>query len=106
MLPGRPMKMSAEDCWEYALEITPSAAYLYRSTSQGPKQIGKYRPRAQAGAITVSVPSSVLRGTPRAWGYAALMLIPLDGNKYAAADTLSSSIYANTIYAVRPGEGD
>lgn len=106
MLPGRPMKMAAEDCWEYALEITPAAAYLYRSTSQGAKQIGKYKPRVQGGAITVSIPNSVLRGTPRSWGYAVLMMVPLESNRFAVADTLSSNTYASTIYAVRPGAGD
>ncbi len=105
MLPGRPMKMAVEDSWEYALEISPAATYLYRSTSMGPKLVGKYRARVSGGAITVSIPTSILGGTPASWGYAVLMMVPQDGSKYAVADTLGSKRYANTIYAVRPGQG-
>ena len=106
LLPGRPMKMAAEYCWEYALEISPTSVYLYRSGSLGAKQIGKYRARVVNGEITVSIPSTVLRGTPRSWGYAVLMMVPQDSNRYHVADTLSSNMYANTIYAVRPGIED
>ena len=106
MLPGRPMKIAAEDSWEYALEISPSAVYLYRSTSMGPKQIGKYRARVQGGAVTVTIPGTVLRGTPRKWGYAALMMVPQDGQKFSVADTLGSRTSGRSIYAVRPGEND
>ena len=106
LLPGRPMKMAAEYSWEYALEISPTSVYLYRSGSMGAKQIGKYRARVVNGEITVSIPNTVLRGTPRSWGYAVLMMVPQDSSRYHVADTLSSNMYANTIYAVRPGIED
>lgn len=106
MLPGRPMKLSAEDSWEYALEISPNAVYLYRSTSMGPKQLGKYRARVQGGAVTVTIPGTVLRGTPRKWGYVALMMVPQDSQRFSVADTLSSRTAGRSIYAVRPSESD
>ena len=105
-LPGRPMKIGAEDSWEYAMEISPSAVYLYRSTSMGPKQLGKYRARVQGGAITVTIPSTVLRGTPRKWGYVAFMLVPQDSGRFAIADTLGTRKSSKNIYAVRPSITD
>ncbi len=104
-LPGRPLRLFPENAWEYALEVSPEKAVLYKITPKGPAQAGTYQPKAENGAVTVRVPRSALRGSPLLWGYAALLLAPdaKDPKAFSIADYIADDISNGYIYAVRPG---
>jgi len=103
-LSGRPLRLFPENAWEYALEISPSKAALYKVTPRGPAQIGTFKPRVENGAVHVRVPSGLLRGDPRLWGYAALLLAPKGAEDFTLTDYIASDISGGYIYAVRPGK--
>ncbi len=102
-LAGRPLRPFPENAWEYALEITPYKASLYMATAKGPAVTASARPKAQDGAITVSVPRTALKGNPLLWGYSALMLEDAGPNNFSIADHIAADISNGYIYAVRPG---
>ncbi len=102
-LEGRPLKLFPENAWEYALEVSPAGATLYKATPRGAAKAGKFNTRVEAGWIQVLVPHSSLRGTPELWSYAALMLAPKDG-AYVITDYIADEISKGYIYAVRPGK--
>jgi|GEM_PF-879486 len=101
-LPGRPLKLSPENGWEYALEVDPSSASVYLSSSQGPLRYKVYRPRVQGDSIVVEIPRSVLKGTPKNWGYAVMMLAPKSDGGFELADSLCSDITRGYIYTIVP----
>ncbi len=101
LLDGRPFRMFPEDAWEYALEITPAKAVLYKATQKGPVAAGTFQPRAENGAVTLSVPRAALPGNPLLWGYAALLLAPKDETTFTLTDYIASEISNGYIYAVR-----
>ncbi len=103
-LEGRPLRLFPDSAWEYALEVTPSAATLYRITPKGPQPAGVFAPKAEGGAVTVRVPAAALRGNPMNWGYAALLLAPAEGGKFSLADHIADDVSNGYIYAVRPGK--
>ncbi|MCM2268343.1 MAG: hypothetical protein NDI60_11295 [Elusimicrobiales bacterium] len=102
-LEGRPLRLFPDNAWEYALEITPAKATLYAVTPKGPALAGSFQPKAEGGAVSVRVPRSVLKGNPRLWGYAALLLAPGEAKKFTITDYVAASISNGYIYAVRPG---
>lgn len=71
----------ARDAWEYALSISGSGAFLYRSRSGGSPVLAG-RPELSIdipkSEIRLSLPRSWLRGNPLRWGYivAAMVLDP------------------------------
>lgn len=103
-LEGRPLRLFPDSAWEYALEITPEKAVFYKATPRGPAQAGTFRPRAENGAVHVRVPRSLLPGNPMLWGYAALMLAPVDAKTFMLTDYIAAEISSGYIYAVRPGK--
>ncbi|OGR68055.1 MAG: hypothetical protein A2081_02840 [Elusimicrobia bacterium GWC2_61_19] len=102
-LEGRPLRLFPDNAWEYALEITPERAVLYNVTAKGPLPAGTFKPRTEGGAITVTVPRTVLKGNPLLWGYAALLLAPQDAKTFTITDYIAADISNGYIYAVRPG---
>lgn len=103
-LEGRPFRIYPENAWEYALEVTPAGASLYKITPRGQAPAGVFKARAKDGWISVSVPAAALTGNPSAWGYAALLLAPGAAGGYAVADYIAGDIANGYIYAVRPGK--
>lgn len=102
-LEGRPLRLFPENAWEYALEISPAGAALYKLTSRGPTKTADLRVTAEGGWIKVLVPPAAMRGTPALWSYAALLLAPAaDG--YAITDYIAEDVAKGYIYAVRPGK--
>jgi len=101
LLDGRPFRMFPEDAWEYALEITPANAVLYTATQKGPAAAGTFKPRAENGAVILSVPRATMIGNPLLWGYAALMLAPKGDNTFTVTDYIASDVSNGYIYAVR-----
>ncbi len=102
-LEGRPLRLFPDNAWEYALEISPGRAVLYKSTPRGPETAGTFVPRTEDGAVTVRVPRSALRGNPLLWGYAALLLAPRDAKNFAITDYIAAEVSNGYIYAARPG---
>ncbi|HAT72631.1 MAG TPA: hypothetical protein DCS63_07430 [Elusimicrobia bacterium] len=102
-LEGRPLRMFPDNAWEYALEITPDRAVLYNVTPKGPLPAGVFKPRAEGGAVTVSVPRTILKGNPLLWGYAALLLAAQDADNLIITDYIAADISNGYIYTVRPG---
>ena len=102
-LDGRPLRLFPDNAWEYALEVTPARAVLYAVTPKGSVNAGTFQPKAENGAVTVSVPREALKGNPLLWGYAALLLAPKDGKNFMITDYIASEISNGYIYAVRPG---
>ena len=102
-LEGRPLRMFPDNAWEYALEVGPDKAVLYNVTPKGPLPAGTFKPKAEAGAIVVRVPRTVLKGSPLLWGYAALLLAPQDAKTFTITDYIAADISNGYIYAVRPG---
>ncbi|MHB0995137.1 MAG: glucodextranase DOMON-like domain-containing protein [Elusimicrobiales bacterium] len=103
-LEGRPLRMFPDSAWEYALEVTPQGASLYKITPRGPARTGSFQPKAENGAVTVSVPRALLRGNPLRWGYAALLLAPAGETELSIADYIAASVSGGYIHAVRPGK--
>ncbi|MDD2806737.1 MAG: glucodextranase DOMON-like domain-containing protein [Elusimicrobiales bacterium] len=101
-LEGRPYRIYPESAWEYALEVTPDGAKLYKTTPRGPAPAGSYPAKAEDGWISVQVPASALKGSPALWGYAALLLAPKAGGGYAVTDYIAEEIAGGYIYAVQP----
>ncbi len=101
-LEGRPYRLYPENAWEYALEVTPAGATLYRITPSGKAPAGRFPARVEDGQITVRLPASALRGSPGLWSYAALVLAP-SGAGFSVTDYLAEQIDRGYIYAVRPG---
>lgn len=102
-LEGRPFRIYPENAWEYALEVTPAGASLYKITPRGQAPAGAFKAMAQDGWISVSVPAAFLAGNPSAWGYAALLLAPGAAGGYTVTDYIAGDIANGYIYAVRPG---
>lgn len=102
-LEDRPLRLFPENAWEYALEVSPSGAELYKATPRGAAKAGKFKASVEGGWIKVAIPHSALRGTPELWSYAALMLAPNDGG-YKITDYIADHISKGYIYAVRPGK--
>jgi len=102
-LEGRPFRLFPENAWEYALEISPAGAALYKLTPRGPAKTADLRVTAEDGWIKVLVPPAAMRGTPVFWSYAALLLAPA-GDGYAIADYIAEDVANGYIYAVRPGK--
>lgn len=102
-LEGRPLRFFPENAWEYALEVSPAGAVLYKVTPKGPVSAGGLPAKAEDGRISVRVPAALLKGNPELWGYAALLLAPKDGGGFAITDHISEEIANGYIYAVRPG---
>jgi hypothetical protein len=103
-LEGRPLRMFPENAWEYALEVSPDKAVLYNVTPKGPVPAGTFKPRAEAGAVVVRVPRTVLKGSPLLWGYAALLLATQDAKLFSITDYIAADVSNGYIYAVRPGK--
>lgn len=101
-LEGRPFRIFPENAWEYALEVTPAGATLYKVTPKGPAPAGTYKAKAAAGWIAVQLPAAALKGSPGLWSYAALMLAPRAGAGYDITDYIAEDIAGGYIYAVRP----
>ncbi|MBI4350954.1 MAG: hypothetical protein HY550_05910 [Elusimicrobia bacterium] len=102
-LEGRPLRFFPENAWEYALEVTPDGAVLYKVTPRGPVSAGTLPVKAGEGRISVRVPAALLRGNPELWSYAALLLAPKDGGGFSITDHIAGEIANGYIYAVRPG---
>lgn len=103
-LEGRPLRFFPENAWEYALEVTPAGAALYKVTPKGPVPAGPVKVTTADGRISVRVPAELLRGNPALWGYAALLLAPKDGGGFVITDYIAAEIDNGYIYAVRPGK--
>lgn len=103
-LEGRPLRLFPDSAWEYALEVSPQGAVLYKITPRGPAKAGTFQPKAENGAVTVSVPRALLRGNPQRWGYAALLLAPAGDNAFSIADHIAADVSGGYIHAVRPGK--
>jgi hypothetical protein len=103
-LEGRPLRFFPENAWEYAIEVTPAGAALYKVTPKGPVPAGPVKVTTEDGRISVRVPPELLKGNPALWGYAALLLAPKDGGGFAIADHIAAEIDNGYIYAVRPGK--
>lgn len=101
-LEGRPLRLFPDNAWEYALEISPGRAVLYKATPRGPEKAGVFVPRAEGGAVTVRIPRTALRGNPLLWGYAALLLAPRDARNFAITDYIAAEVSNGYIYAARP----
>jgi hypothetical protein len=104
-LPGRPLRLFPDNAWEYALEVTPAGAVLYKIAPKGPVKAGSWPATAENGAVTVRVPRQALRGSPLLWSYAALLLAPdaKDPAAFTITDYIADDISNGYIYAVRPG---
>jgi hypothetical protein len=74
-LPGRGYNTSPIDAWEYALALSGSTATLYRTQGMGAYAIVKTFPVTVDGnSLRVTVPAPIMRGSPRRWGYQALVM--------------------------------
>jgi len=100
-LQGRPLRIYPENAWEYALEVSPDGAVLYKITPQGQAKAGSFPVSAQDGWIKVLLPPSALRGNPGQWSYAALLLAPKAGG-YAVTDQIAENVANGYIYSVYP----
>lgn len=103
-LEGRPLRLFPDSAWEYALEVSPHGAVLYKITPRGPAKAGSFQPKAENGAVTVSVPRALLPGNPLRWGYAALLLAPSGEKDFKLADYIAADVSGGYIHAVRPGK--
>ncbi len=103
-LEGRPLRLFPENAWEYAIELDPDGATLYKITPKGPVAAGSLKVSTGDGVITVNVPAERLRGNPELWSYAALLLAPAANGEFAIADYLADQVTNGYIYAVRPGK--
>lgn len=103
-LEGRPFRFFPENAWEYALEVGPAGAALYKVTPKGPVSAGALKLTTEEGRILVRVPTELLKGNPALWSYAALMLAPKDGGGFTITDYIAEEIDNGYIYAVRPGK--
>lgn len=101
-LEGRPYRIIPDSAWEFALEVSPAGADLWKITPKGPARAGHYRAKADGGWIGVQVPASALKGRPELWGYSALMLAPKEGGGFEITDYIAEEISGGYIYAVRP----
>jgi hypothetical protein len=101
-LQGRPFRIYPENAWEYALEVTPAGAVLYKITPQGQVRAGSFPATAQDGWIQVLLPPSALRGSPGLWSYAALLLAPKAAG-YAVTDQIAENVANGYVYFVYPG---
>lgn len=102
-LGGRPFKFSPDSAWEYAIEINPGEAVLYKASIKGTVIAARFQPKLEDGAVTVSVPRAALKGDPRLWGYAALMLAPGSAKNFTVTDYIAANISRGYIHALRPG---
>ena len=104
-LDGRPLRIFPDNAWEYALDVAPSGATLYKTTPKGPVAAGTLKVKTEDGKISVLVPASLLKGTPELWSYAALLLAPNEAGDFDITDYIADSINRGYIYAVQPSRG-
>ncbi|MCX5784473.1 MAG: hypothetical protein NTX59_02160 [Elusimicrobia bacterium] len=102
LLDGADGRLFPDNAWDYALQVLPGKASLYLSTARGPKLLGRAAARIESGAVTVRVPKLLLGGNPLSWGYAALMLAPVAGEKYFITDYIAEDFSNGYFYALRP----
>jgi hypothetical protein len=110
LLPERGLRASAEDAWEFAMSVSNGEVRLYRATPQKGEFQKAYPAAYKTGAISFSVPRSVIRGNPENWGYCALSMARASVNSegdvlpgrnegggavtdYAALDKLDNVLY-------------
>jgi len=73
-LPDCPFVASPKDAWEYALELSGQAATLYLTQGAGTYGIVQTFPLSVMGnSFHVTLPREMMRGSPRRWGYQALV---------------------------------
>ena len=83
LLPGRHLDASVIDAWEYAITLYQTQAVVYRTTGgASSEEAGRFPLRFSQGRIEWTVPRTLLRGSPRRWGYQVLVM---------AYDTASSA---------------
>lgn len=77
LLSDRGVNASPADAWEYAISVRGEEAHVYRTQTGGTFEWAGSFPVTSAGAIRrMSIPRSVLKGSPARWGYQALTMIP------------------------------
>jgi len=72
---GRGFTTSPVDAWEYAMAIAGQTATLYRTQGMGTYTMVQTLPVILEGnSIRVAIPGTIMRGSPRRWGYQVLVM--------------------------------
>jgi hypothetical protein len=75
LLPGRRLNASVTDAWEYAVSLYKTQAVVYRTKGGAAfEEAGRFPIQLNQGGIEWSIPRTLLRGSPRRWGYQVLIM--------------------------------